>query len=392
MPPQTFTAPLPRRRILAAAVMLAAGRRASASPDEKRDPVLQWNAGFLRWVRAQTPPPALTARNLAMLHLALWRTASLAKPASLSAALHAAAHEICSALFPSHQAEMTRLSASAALSGSDADAARRVAREVMKSRAADGSSTTIHYVPKDAPGQWRRTPPARRPPELPHWGEVTPFLLKSAGQFRPPPPPDISSATFAQDLAEVREFGGKDSAKRTAQETQTAHFWSDFSYTTSPPGHWNDIARQLAARLSVKESARLFALLNLAMADAGIACWECKYHCNFWRPVTALHHAGERDWQPLLTNPPHPEYVSGHSAFSGAAVAVLQHFFGTDKLNFTADSDSVKNVTRRYSSLQACADEIGRSRVLGGIHFPSACREGLTLGRSVGEWAVQTFR
>ena len=204
--------------------------------------------------------------------------------------------------------------------------------------------------------------------------------------------PDIAGEAFAKDLAEVRDLGGKDSAKRTAAETETAKFWSDFSYTTSPPGHWNDIARQLAARLSLTESARLFALFNLAMADAGIATWEGKYHYNFWRPVTALNRDPAAKWEPLLATPPHPEYVSGHSAFSGAAAAVLESCFGTDALSFTAASDTVPNVSRRYRSLKACAAEISRSRVLGGIHFPSACREGLTLGRKVGEWCQREFK
>ena len=182
------------------------------------------------------------------------------------------------------------------------------------------------------------------------------------------------------------------SSKRSAEEALTAQFWSDFSYTTSPPGHWNDIARQLAVRLDLRETVRLFALLNLALADAGIACWNCKYDYNFWRPVTAINQDPASKWEPLLATPPHPEYVSGHSAFSGAAVAVLQHFFGTDKLTFSATSDTVKDAVRRYTSLQACADEISRSRVFGGIHFPSACREGLTLGKKVGAWAAKAFQ
>ena len=352
-------------------------------PQATPTPLLLWNESYLRWVRQQAPPPCLTARGLAILHLALWRAASTSvNPAS---AIQNAAHEVCSSLFPG--ADMTGLTAGMARD----PRARALARVVLDSRAADGSSTTIHYAPKEEPGQWRRTPLAMRPPELPHWGKVTPFLLKSAGQFRPPPPPDIAGKTFAEDLAEVRDLGGKVSIKRTAAETETAQFWSDFSYTTSPPGHWNDIARQLAARLSLKQSARLLALLNLALADAAIACWECKYHYNFWRPVTVLNRDAAAKWEPLLATPPHPEYVSGHSTFSGAAVAVLQSFFGTDRLTFTATSDTVQGVTRRFNSLKACADEISRSRTLGGIHFPTACREGLVLGRKVGEWTVRVF-
>lgn len=142
----------------------------------------------------------------------------------------------------------------------------------------------------------------------------------SGAALRPPPPPDVAGAPFAKDIKEVRLPGGRDSTKRIATETESAKFWSDFSYTISPPGRWNDTARQLATRLSLTESARLLALLNPALADAGIACWECKDHYNFRRPVTAIQVGGDKACQPLLDTPPHPEHVSGHSAFSGAAI------------------------------------------------------------------------
>lgn len=374
-----------RRRFLWGSA-LCAGELAVAAGRSVPNPVLLWNEAFQRWVREQTPPPCLTSRNLALLHLALWRVVE-SKPKDLSTALHHAASEVCSSLFPTQSAEIDQLLPVR----EGGQGAREIARRVLDSRAGDGSSTTVHYVPRSDPGQWRRTPPTNRPPELPHWRNVTPFLLKSADQFRPPVPPSLIGDDFARDLEEVQRLGGKISAQRTNFETESAHFWSDFSYTTSPPGHWNDIARQLAARLDLRESARLFAQLNLALADTAIATWDCKYHYNFWRPVTAVQASGAKDWLPVLNTPPHPEYVSGHSAFSGAAVAVLTSFFGSDKLRFTASSDTVKEKRREYRSPQACAVEISQSRVFGGIHFPTSCREGLVLGRKVGEWTVKEF-
>ena len=374
-----------RRRFIAVAGFAAPGFAGRAAEPPVPCPVLAWNEAVIRHVRRQTPPPCLVARNLAILHLALRRAWQL--PGASAGSLHAAASEVCAALFSGIE-PVPGLTEPA-----DAAAARRAAAAVVESRAGDGASTTVHYHPRTEPGQWRRTPPAFRPPELPHWGRVQPFLLDAADQFRPPPPPAPGSPAAAAELEEVRKIGGADSPVRTKEETLIARFWSDFSYTTSPPGHWNDIARQIAQsrRLPLGERVRLFALLNVALADTAIATWECKYHWNAWRPVTALHAAGHGEWQSVLPSPPHPEHVSGHSAFSGAGAAVLTAFFGTDRLAFSAVSDSVPDVTRRYTSLAACADEISRSRVLAGIHFPAACREGLVLGRRTAAWTLRRF-
>jgi hypothetical protein len=193
-------------------------------------------------------------------------------------------------------------------------------------------------------------------------------------------------------LQEVRALGGRESSACSAEGTETAHFWSDFSYTTSPPGHWNDIARDLAAdRLDLVACARLFAVLNLALADAGIAAWDCKYHYNFWRPVTALHAGPEPGWQSLLPSPPHPEYVSGHSAFSGAGAGVLESFLGTPDLPLSVVSDTIKTAPRSFRNVHEAAAEISRSRVLGGIHYSTSCNHGLVLGKNVADWSIQRF-
>jgi membrane-associated phospholipid phosphatase len=203
-------------------------------------------------------------------------------------------------------------------------------------------------------------------------------------------------------MEEVRRLGGEKSKDRTEEQTLIAKFWSDFSYTSTPPGHWNHIARDLVRvrQLPLAETARLFALLNVAMADAGIAVWDTKYHYNLWRPITAIRRAGEDGnaatapdpaWMSLLPSPPHPEYVSGHAGFSGAAARILAQQFGGDAVELATTSDSVPGVVRHFHSFQSCAEEIARSRVYGGIHYAMSGRAGLALGKRVAEHTLKEF-
>ena len=189
-------------------------------------------------------------------------------------------------------------------------------------------------------------------------------------------------------------LGSKESTVRTPEEVEIANFWSCFTYTGTPAGHWNDIARIVLADEVEEplEVARACMILNLALADAGIAAWDCKYHYRNWRPIQAVHAVrGNNGWRSLLEAPPHPEYVSGHSAFTGAGEAILRKLLGRDAVDFEVQSDSLPDVKRRYVSLRECSEEIGRSRIYGGIHFSSANREGLTLGRKVGSRVWEHF-
>lgn len=194
-------------------------------------------------------------------------------------------------------------------------------------------------------------------------------------------------------------LGAADSAVRLGEETRIAHFWADGPGTVTPPGHWNRIAQTVArpAGLSLPENARLFALLNVTLADAAIVCWDMKYTCNLWRPVTAIREADTdgndgttRDphWRPLLDTPPFPSCTSGHSTFSGAAAQVLALFFGRDEMRF-ADSSHTDGQTRTYHSFSAAAEEAGRSRVYGGIHFEFDNRAGLQSGRAVARYIFE---
>lgn len=363
--------------------------------------VEDWNETFIAAVRKETPPPCLAARNLAYFHLAILRAVNVAgndESARLAAATQAG-EEMFRSFFPSQGGLADALLAQQVRASAQAAVTTAVKLTLTESER-DGATTTVHYFPSEKPGQWRRTPPNQRPPELPHWGSLKPILLDDIKPFRAPQLPSLDSVAWAAEMNEVRELGRKQSNLRTEEQTLIAEFWSDFSYTTSPAGHWNDIARDVARakKIDLKHSARLFAVLNVAMHDACVAVWETKYHYNFWRPVTAIRRADEdgnpattadTDWEPLLVTPPHPEYVSGHSGVSAAGAEVLTKLFGTDRMRFTVSSDTVKEVKRTFDSFSACALEVSRSRVYGGIHYSISGREGLLLGKRVAQAVIE---
>src|SRR5262249_50021577 len=196
----------------------------------------------------------------------------------------------------------------------------------------------------------------------------------------------LDSATWAADYHEVQAFGAAVGSFRTAEQSEIAQFWADGAGTETPPGHWNHIAREVVAMTgtSLEKSARLFALLNIAMADAAICAWDAKYTYNFWRPVTAIR-SGDTDgnpattpdssWSSFIVTPSFPDYVSGHSAFSAAAATVLAFFYGTDDIPFTTGSDALPGVFRSFPSFSAAAVEAAMSRIYGGIHFRSASQD-----------------
>lgn len=373
--------------------------------------VLEWNHAVLVALKGDTSPPLVVARSLAIFHCAIREAVTKASEDDAEAAAIGAANVSASLLFPSHEAAFARLRQEEL--GRLGDSSRlhealgrteRIAKDLIDSRTNDGSATQVSYIPQTEPGAWRRTPPSFRTPELPQWAtQVKPFALDRADQFRPKGPPSLSSAAWAKAFDEIKALGDKNSPIRSEEQTLIARFWADFSSTETPPGHWNSIAHTIALdhNLSLSECANLFAALNVAMVDAGIACWEAKYHYNFWRPVTAIRRADEEanvqtqpqpEWLPLLPTPPHPEYPSAHSAFSGAAAIVLANFLGTDSVTFTVRSDTVPAAERTFSSLWACAEECGVSRTYAGIHYRFSCEDGLELGKAVGEWILRRDR
>jgi membrane-associated phospholipid phosphatase len=193
----------------------------------------------------------------------------------------------------------------------------------------------------------------------------------------------------------TKAYGSLTNSARSPEQTEIAQFWGYGPGSSTPPGHWNQIAIAVAQsrHLGIEQSARLFALVNVALADAAIVCWRCKYTEGYWRPITAIQLADQDGnpatdpdptWAPLLPTPPFPEYTSGHSTFSGAAATALAGFFGTDRIAFTVGSDDLPGVFRRYRSFSEAAFESGISRLYGGIHFWSGNVQGLACGADIG--------
>ena len=289
---------------------------------------------------------------------------------------------------------------------------RAAATAILKARTADGSDTPLFdkaYPQGTQPGEYRFTPGSDFA-FAPGWSDVTPFVLNSSSQFRPGPPYAVTSKQYAKDFNEVKRLGGDGvttPSARTAEQTQVALFWVE-----SSPLRWNRIARTVATRkgLDLWENARLFGLLNMALADGYIATFDTKYKAyNYWRPVTAIQNAdtdgnprtkADPTWTPLVTTPPIPDYDSGHSVEGAAAAQVLKQFFGTDHVRFQACSYTLPHgqtctdpspVLRQYTTFTQAADENGLSRILVGFHFRKAVKAGIVHGTKIGAWAVDRF-
>ena len=376
----------------------------------RADVATDWNNAALDAIRAGSTAPPIASRSLAILHVSLYDAVNgiarthepylvqSAVPASASreAAASAAAHEALVNLFPAAAATFDALHAAILVGIPDGPQKTAgivwgefVAGQILASRANDGSNATVLPPGGSGPGVWIPTPPAFRPYLLPQWGFVTPFAMSSSSQFRPPGPPSLDSEQYAADYNEVKALGAEVGSTRTEEQTEIALFWADGAGTETPPGHWNSISQIIAdvRGNTLEQNARLFALLNIAMADAAICAWDAKYTFHFWRPVTAINFAEpELNWMSLIVTPPFPDYVSGHSTFSGAAATVLPLFYGTEDLPFTTGSDFLPGVYRTFPTCLDAAEEAAVSRLYGGIHFRSANEDGLQAGISIGDW------
>jgi hypothetical protein len=397
-----------------AAAVLAA---VIATPSEGRaDAVTEWNVIALQAHAASSPNGVIRTRVLAMVHAAVHDAINAidrrADPyafhmravdtASPEAAVTAAAYTVLSALVPSQQTALDAAYAASLSAVPDGPAkvdgiavGALAAQHMLVLRQNDGSSAVVPYTPGHDIGDWRPTPPAFAPALLPHWGQVTPFVLRRADRFRGKGPLDPTSLRYARDVEEVRMLGSAASAVRTADQTEIALFWIEASVDG-----WCRIARTVSAdaHLDLWENARLFALITLAMADAYIAQFDEKYHYNFWRPVTAIqeadnddnpHTAGDPAWTPLRPTPAIPEYSSAHAAVGAAAAEAMKRFFGTDDMAFRTSSPTAANAVRTFSGFKDAARENGVSRIYVGFHFRHAVQDGLEMGRRIGRFVVQ---
>lgn len=381
------------------------------------DAVLQWNEVLLNAIRTDKTAPPVAARAMAIMHTSIhdavnsiehryqsYGKSFVAHPqSSIDAAIAAAGERALSAIFPAQHATFTAKLNDALAAIADGiretqgvAAGRFAADQILALRASDGAFVITPYQPGTNPGEWRPTPPAYLPSLLPQWPKVTPWSLERGDQFRPANPPALTSPEYATAVNQVKTLGSLTSSTRTADQTNIAKVWAAGPGTATPPGQWNQIASDIARsrNLTTIENARLFALLNMSLADSAIAAWDAKYATNLWRPVTAIREADtdnnpatDKDptWTSLITTPPFSAYVSGHSTFSGAGSAILSAFLGTDAVNFTLKSEVPGVPDRIFSSLAAAGDEAGMSRIYGGIHYIFDHTGGSTTGKKIAD-------
>ncbi|MER7243851.1 vanadium-dependent haloperoxidase [Kribbella sp. NPDC000426] len=376
------------------------------------DVVIAWNQTLLRIVRTAglQPPTVHPTRSFALLHAAIHNAvvastgegtpylfAVHARPgASPIAAAAQAGHDILVALYPAQTADLGRqLAGQLSVVGqghareTGIDAGRLTARLLLDLRANDGSSVVPPPLPAGTePGQYRPTPPAEAPAVFTHWSGVTPFLIKRADRFRPQNYPGLDTRRYAAAINEVRRLGQNNSTGRKPDQTEQANFWAAPIWN-----YWNEIT-QTAVRAEGNDllrAARIFAHLNLAVADAVIAFYDAKYHFRIWRPITAIRLAdadgnhsttADPDWTPLATTPADPSYPGAHSVVSQTAATLLGREFDP-RLQLAVSSELLPGVTRRFRSLQAIADEAGLSRLYAGIHTRLDHYAGQELGHSL---------
>jgi len=378
------------------------------------DVITDWNEKAVSAGYAARISPSLSARNIAMVHVAMFEAINSIEPryapyrarlaveagASPEAAASAAARYLLVRMYPDRAKEIERAYESSLGAVADGPAksegirlGEQAAMAILAERTKDGADARNTYRPFTIAGRYVPTVF----PVNSGWGAVRPFVLKTSSQFRPTPPYALSSAQWAKDYNEVKRMGAKSGSARTAEQTEIARFWAFVG-----PATYNPVARHLAAanNLGVPENARLFALFSMAAADAAVAIFEAKYKYNFWRPVTAIRNGDldgnkstERDpsWEPLIDTPMHPEYPCAHCTFQSTAASVLEAFFGDHVPAFKLTSTTAPGVTRTFDKLSDYVAEVINARVYDGVHYRTSGEAGAAMGRKIGQYAAQNY-
>jgi hypothetical protein len=397
----------------------------SGPSTQPTNPVVQWNKNLLVIVRTPGVQPATmhATRSFAIMHAAIYDAVNAIerthKPylahldasqrkASEEAAVDSAAHEVLVALYPTQKAALDSefLNSLAEIADGPEKFAgiaigQTVADQILALRSTDGANASpIPYVFGRAPGDYQSTPPNfPAQPQLTQWSRVTPFAIERADQFRPGPPPALTSDTYTAAFIQIKSLGMNNSTTATADQQQIGQFWNG-----AIQNYWNEIAQtaSLAHHLTTAENAVLFAKLNISLADTVIAFYDAKYTYNRWRPVTAIRAADtdgnaetsvDTAWLPEggKNTAPDPAYPGAHAAISAAAAEVLKSFFKKDDFRFNVTSEVMPGVERSFTKFSAAFDEASFSRVLAGQHFSFDEDAGAGLGTQVADFVDNNF-
>jgi hypothetical protein len=394
-----------------------------------QNPVIDWNAIAVttalsgnQTISPGSSAPGGTTLYLAYMHLAIYdavnaidhrfqpysREISASAGASLDAAIISAAYNTLVFYFPDQSTLLTTQYVAALSVLPDGPAkdngvqvGKDAANAIIAMRAGDGRGANVPYVFPSAPtaGVWIPTPPAHLAPLTPWASQMVPFTMSSASQFLPDePPPALTSREWVEDYNQVKTVGAVNSTLRTAEQTEIGLFWTE---QTSKQYARALRALAIGRALSTSDTARLFAMVWTASADAFIGCWNAKYHFSFWRPVTAIQNGGidgnsatqpDPTWMPLGTTPNHPEYPAGHACFTGAVATILKGYFGTPRVEFTVSSTAFTPPhVHTFDSTKELEKEVENARIYAGFHYHHSVVQGVVLGQHVAHQVLANF-
>jgi len=392
-----------------------------------QDTVADWNAIAETAVKTASHAPPLAALDFAIVQLANYDAVQSVEhrhhpyhrsthhwSGSAPAAAAKAGHDVLVGLFPL-QSDSLDTTYTNYLVENDIDpfdpgtqAGAEAASNILTLRANDGRfpPSPPPFVGNNTIGQWRPTPsllpgaPPSFAPGLTPWvANVAPFTMKNTSQFRVGPPPSLGSQVWRKDYEEIKDIGSLFSSTRTPEQTEIGYFWAD-----SGPVMWQSALRDISRTYlhDIGTTARMYALADVALADAQIACWDSKYFYNFWRPITAIRLGdqdgnpgtdADPDWQPLINTPNFPEYTSGHATTSGAIAHALRLFFGRDQMRFhiTTTNPNAQQKTHTFMRFSQAEEDVVNARVYVGIHYRNTDNVSRIQGHKVADWTFEHF-